>query len=82
MRVRRNLRDTLHDSHFMHKHVHTAMREVQPDASQSSHFLRFAAKIDSKEFPVILIWAHFTKNFHGIFFYMEILCKNFPKSQT
>ena len=35
-----------------------------------------------KEFPLILILVHFTKNSHGIFFYMEILCKNFPKSQT
>jgi len=36
----------------------------------------------TKEFHVILICVHFTKDSHVIFFYVEILCKIFPTSQT
>ena len=45
-RVRRNLHHTLHDSHFIHKHFHNAIRGVPPEATQSSQFLRFAAKFN------------------------------------
>ena len=36
----------------------------------------------TKQFPLILIWVHFTRNSLGFFFYREILCKFFLNFQT
>ena len=36
----------------------------------------------TKEFPLILIWVHFTKKSLRFFFYREILCKNVPNFKT